>query len=442
MLRDLLLDCYRAAVAGADPVATTTEAIARLLPGTAEPLTILAVGKAAPAMAAAAVDACATLGLAPADGLVVGVAEAPAPHAALGTAVGDHPVPGRRSFGAAERLGAVVEGARGSGTVLVLVSGGTSSLLAAPVDGVDAHDLVRLHEALLASGADIRVMNTVRKRFARWAGGRLATALAPARVVCLLVSDVTGDDPAAIGSGPCVPDEATAASLRALLAREGLEHAVPQSLRDRLADDAPIETPKPGDPAFARVTVEVVLGNAQARHAAARRAHALGLGPVLVIDEPLVDDAALTGSRLAEELVRFREAGLADGQAHGPLACMIWGGETVVTLERGEAPPGGRCQELALAAALALDALGPRGEGIALLAAGTDGRDGTTPAAGAIVDARTVRAIVDAGRDPARDLDSHRAHDALAAAGALVQTGPSGTNVGDVVIGIVERRAD
>jgi glycerate 2-kinase len=440
MLRDLLLDCYHAAVAGADPAATTAEAVGRLLGGAEEPLTILAVGKAGPAMATAAVEACATLGLAPAGGLVIGVAEAPPPHPSLGTMVGDHPLPGPRSFAAARRLGELVERTRGRGTVLVLVSGGTSSLVAAPADGLDEADLVRLYEALLASGADIRVMNTVRKRFARWAAGRLAAALAPARVVCLLVSDVAGDDPAAIGSGPCVPDETTAASLRALLAREGLEHAVPQALRDRLGDDAPLETPKPGDPAFAHVTVEVVLGNAQARRAAARRARALGLAPVLVVDEPLADDAALTGSRLAEELVRFREAGLADGESHRPLTCMIWGGETVVTLDGTDAPPGGRCQELALSAAFALDALGPRGEGIALLAAGTDGRDGTTPAAGAIVDASTIPSIVGAGRDPRRDLDTHRAHDALAAAGALLQTGPSGTNVGDVVIGVAEVR--
>jgi hydroxypyruvate reductase len=189
----------------------------------------------------------------------------------------------------------------------------------------------------------------------------------------------------------------------------------------------------------------VILGNRDALEAAAATARSLGAAPVRVVGEPLLDDATFTAQRLVDELVRFREAGLLDAaSAENPdarFACMLWGGETTVRLGAGEPAPGGRCQELALAAADALQAEGDRGIGLTLLAAGTDGRDGNTDAAGAVVDATTWAAIVSDGRDPADDLAGHRSHDALDAAGALLRTGLSGTNVGDVVVGVVERSA-
>ena len=154
-----------------------------------------------------------------------------------------------------------------------------------------------------------------------------------------------------------------------------------------------------------------------------------------VVAEPLLDDATFTAQRLVDELVRFREASLPDGAP--TLGCMLWGGETTVRLGAGPPVPGGRCQELALAAAEALRSEGERGAGITLLAAGTDGRDGNTDAAGAVIDAMTWEAVRTAGRDPADDLAEHRAHNALDAVGALLRTGLSGTNVGDVVVGIV-----
>jgi hydroxypyruvate reductase len=157
----------------------------------------------------------------------------------------------------------------------------------------------------------------------------------------------------------------------------------------------------------------------------------------------LLDDATFTAQRIVEELVRFKEASLPDATRaeHGGarFACMLWGGETTVRLGAGEPAPGGRCQELALAAADALRAEGDRATGLTLLAAGTDGRDGNTDAAGAIVDAATWDAVVVAGRDPATDLADHRSHEALDAVDALLRTGLSGTNVGDVVVGLVER---
>jgi hydroxypyruvate reductase len=298
-----------------------------------------------------------------------------------------------------------------------------------------------MFEALLTSGADITVMNAIRKRFTRWGAGRLARALAPARVHCLIVSDVVGDDIPSIGSGPCAPDSRTSADVAALIDREGLEAYVPRALREMLASPtAASEPPAPDDPAFDRVECTVILGNRDALDAGARWAADHGVTPVRVVAEPLIDDATFTAQRIIDELVRYREASVPDESSESPrFACMLWGGETTVRLGAGETTPGGRSQELALAAADALRSEGERGVGLTLLAAGTDGRDGNTDAAGAVVDATTWDTIVDAGRDPADDLAEHRSYAALDAVGALIRTGLSGTNVGDIVVGIVER---
>jgi glycerate-2-kinase len=192
------------------------------------------------------------------------------------------------------------------------------------------------------------------------------------------------------------------------------------------------ETPKPGDAAFARVTLELIASNGLALEAAARRAAELGLAPV-VAETPLAGEASTTGASVAAALLQnCGRVGIT--QPARQRRCFIWGGETTVTL--GDAPPGlgGRCQELALAAARTLEGAPP---GLALLAAGTDGRDGPTDAAGAIVDGGTWRAVSNAGRDPAHDLSAHDAYRALDAAGALVRVGLTGTNVMDVVIGVV-----
>jgi hydroxypyruvate reductase len=221
-----------------------------------------------------------------------------------------------------------------------------------------------------------------------------------------------------------------------MIERDGLEPFVPRALRDVLEDEASSDQPPPPDgPLFRNVQTSVILGNRDALDAAAAAAKSLGADPVRVMREPLIDDATFTAQRLVDELVRFREADLT-----GPgVACMIWGGETTVRLGAGEPVPGGRCQELALAAADALHAEEERGDGITLLAAGTDGRDGNTDAAGAVVEATTWDAIHAVGRDPSNDLAEHRAFDALGAVDALLRTGLSGTNVGDVVVGVVER---
>jgi hydroxypyruvate reductase len=385
-------------------------------------------------MARAAVAVLTERGSAPAGGLVVAPAAGPPPHPSLLLVAGDHPEPGPGSRAAAEALAGAAAAVRPGDEVWVLLSGGTTSLVGAPAEGVEPADLASLYTLLLGSGLDIAAMNRVRKRFSRWGGGNLARALAPARVRVYVVSDVIGDDLSSIGSGPLVPDTATAADVRALLERAGLWGRIPPALRSRLVaverGEMP-ETPKPGDAAFAHVTLELIASNRLALEAAARRAAELGLAPV-VTEVPLAGEASAVGASVAAALLQDCAIRTIPQPEAGALRCLIWGGETTVTL--GDIPGlGGRCQELALAAAkLLANAPGD----LALLAAGTDGRDGPTDAAGAIVDAGTWRAIVNAGRDPARDLAAHDAYRALDAAGALLRPGLTGTNVMDVVIGI------
>jgi len=425
------LDIYQAALAAAVPGPILTRAL------TLEPVSdrvwIIALGKAAAAMAEAAVHVLENRGHAPAGGLVISAERNDPPHRTLSVVVGDHPEPGAGSLEAAGALDRLVVQIPAGDTVWVLLSGGTTSLVGAPQAGISPRDLTSLYARLLRSGLDIKAMNMVRKRFTRWSGGRLARSLSHAAAVrCFIVSDVIGDDLAAIGSGPCVADPARASDVRALLAQAGLWDGLPTALRDHIGaierGELP-ETPKPGDPAVERVPNLVIASNRLALQAAAARGHELGLTPEIAAT-PLSGDAAAAGDRIARQLT-------ADGTGptanQGAARCVILGGETTVTMGNA-AGLGGRCQELALAAARALDG---SGTGVVLLAAGTDGRDGPTDAAGAIVDGTTWRRIAAAGRNPQRDLDDHNSHAALAAADALVRTGPTNTNVMDVVIAIV-----
>ena len=399
----------------------------------------MALGKASLPMAAAAVSHLRECGVQPAGGLVVSPAHAPAPHPRVPLVVGDHPEPSAGSRSAAEALERAASAVGTEDEVWVLLSGGTTSLIGAPVDGVSPSDLTALYGLLLGSGLDITAMNRIRKRFSRWGGGRLALALAPARVRCYVVSDVIGDDLASIGSGPLVPDPVTAVDVRGMLEAARLWDRVPASTRALVAaavrGEMP-ETPKPGDQAFARVTLELIASNRLALEAAAGRAAELGLTPK-VSEEPLAGEAAAVGASVAATLLQHCVSpGIPQPEENGAVGrreCLIWGGETTVTLGHVPAGLGGRCQELALAAAREL---GGAPEGVALMAAGTDGRDGPTDAAGAIVDGGTWDAVRAQGRDPARDLAAHDSYRALDAAGSLLKPGLTGTNVMDLVIGV------
>ncbi|HUR96140.1 MAG TPA: DUF4147 domain-containing protein [Gemmatimonadales bacterium] len=429
------MELYAVATAAVNPVPALVNRLQRLDRRPATSPWVFALGKAAMPMAQAAVDTLSGWGLAPAGGLAVPPSAGPLPHPVIAVVAGDHPEPGVSSLAAAGALGEATARVAPQDEVWVLLSGGASSLLAAPVEGITPTDLTSLYTQLLGSGLDITAMNRIRKRFSRWGGGRLARALAPARVRVFVVSDVIGDDLASIGSGPCVPDPTTAREVRLTLQEAGLWARIPAAARSIvLASESGemAETPKPGDQAFARVTHELIASNRLALEAAADRAAELGLAPE-VAEAPLAGEAATTGASVAATLLQnCGQTGIT--QPRTERRCFIWGGETTVTL--GDVPPGlgGRCQELALAASRAL--MGAP-DGVALLAAGTDGRDGPTDAAGAIVTGTTWEAMSSAQRDPARDLAAHDAYRALEAAGALVKVGLTGTNVMDVVIGIV-----
>jgi glycerate-2-kinase len=432
-----VLEIYQAAVAGAAPGPATARAIDALQIDRSRRIWIFAIGKAANGMAAAAVTSLLRSLHSIVGGVVVTAEAEPSPYPTLVAMRGDHPVPGRNSFAAAAKIEEVARGRRGSDVVLVLLSGGASSLIAAPLRGMNEADLVSLYELLLGSGLDIVSMNAVRKRFSRWAAGRLALALAPAATHCLAISDVPDDNMAVIGSGPCVPDTTTVNDVLAILRHAKLYDRIPQTHRDYLtavSRGALPETPPKSHPAFAHVSARVIGDNRGALEAAAHAARERHLD-VDVVGARLAGEASSCGVAIAEQLVAARNGG------HGD-RCILWGGETTVTLGAHEGSPasGGRCQELALAAARVLAERAPNGDGaarITLLAAGTDGRDGATDSAGAIVDAGTWPAIADAGRDPARALTEHESHAALEAFNALIPRQQTGTNVNDVVVGLV-----
>lgn len=431
--RDLLIDLYRAATDAAAPGPALAARLGAVEIDQDRPIWILALGKASLPMASTAVEALSSRRRTPQGGLIVAPSEGQSPHPALELVKGDHPEPGLHSLAAAEAVSRLTSQVGAADEVWVLLSGGTTSLIGAPEPGITPAELTAIYALLLGSGLDITAMNRIRKRFSRWGGGKLARALAPARVRVYIVSDVIGDDLASIGSGPCVPDPTSASEVRALLEAAGLWSRIPESARQVVASTASgktAETPKPGDQAFARVTLEVVASNRLALEAAAKRAAELGLAPK-VVETPLAGEASTAGASVAASLLN-NCVRLQIPQPSRP-ACVIWGGETTVTL--GEKPTGlgGRSQELALAAARALEGAS---NGIALLAAGTDGRDGPTDAAGAVVDGGTWSGIKTRGRDPARHLATHDAYPALDAVGALLRPGLTGTNVMDIVIGI------
>jgi hydroxypyruvate reductase len=446
--RDLLIQLYDAALAGAATGPVTVRGVESLGIPRDRRVWVFAFGKAAHGMTAAAVSALQRSLNQIAGGLIVAPNEGRSPYGTIAVMQGDHPVPGRRSFAAAQRIGEIAARMKSGDVALVLVSGGATSLIAAPLRGMTEPELTQLFETLLASGLDIGAVNTIRRRFSRWGGGRLALAIAPAAAHCLAVSDVPGDDLATIGSGPSVPDPSTADDVLDILEQAKLLDRIPKSFH-RYATDvsrgAEPETPKGGHPAFAHGTARVIGNNRGALDAAAERARALGAAAVYVVDAPLVGEAAPRGEAVARWLIELRDKNPAPGVPGAPRVA-IWGGETTVTLRdsnvrRGATPatpPGGRCQELALAAARALHEAGERGHGISVLAAGTDGRDGTTDAAGAFVDARTWSAIQNAGLDPANALAHHASNGALAAVNTLFSPGATGTNVMDVVIGVLE----
>jgi hydroxypyruvate reductase len=387
---------------------------------------VVGMGKAGGAMAAAVEDAW---GDRIADGLVVVKDGCAVPTRRIRLVEAGHPVPDARGAAAASEIRALAGRAGLDDLLLVLISGGGSALAPAPAPPISLVDKQQVTRLLLAAGATINEINAVRKHCSLLKGGQLARAAAPARTHALVLSDVIGDPLDVIASGPTVPDASTFADALAVLDRFGIQGAAPSSIVDRLErgvrGELP-ETPKPGDPLFERVSADVIGNNALVVDAAAAHARRLGLQPH-VVTRALAGEARAAAADLVD-LARRVRAG------HGPVtppACLIAGGEVTVTV-RGQGS-GGRCQELALAGALGLDG----GSGVTLLAAGTDGSDGPTDAAGAVVDGQTASRAREQGVDPRARLDDNDSHAVLASAGDLLVTGATNTNLLDLYLVIV-----
>jgi glycerate 2-kinase len=340
-----------------------------------------------------------------------------------------HPTPDEASVRAAERTLGLVATARPHDFVLVLLSGGASALWAAPAAGLTLEAKTGLTRGLLKCGADIHEMNTVRRHISRIKGGRLRKAT-PAPMLTLAISDVPGDDPATIGSGPTVPDPTTLADARTVLAKrrpamEALGLAVPATVTAALADPAN-ETPKPGDPAFASAEYRIIATPAASLAAAAAVARRLGYEVIELGD-------AVTGE--ARDVARAHAALAREAKAAGRRAAIISGGELSVTVHNRDGR-GGRNQEYALALALALDGAA----GISALAADTDGIDGGT---GQVTD--PAGATIDGGMlararhlDAQKFLDNNDATSFFEAAGGLIVRGPTHTNVNDFRVILVD----
>ena len=420
-LRQSARAIFEAALAAADVRPLVRRALAAVQPPETGRLIVVGAGKASGAMAAAVEEAWGdrvTGGLvAVKDGYV-------APTSRIRLAEAGHPVPDERGAAAARRIRALVEAATADDLVMVLLSGGGSALTPAPAPPVTLADKQAVTRLLLAAGANINQLNAVRKHCSLLKGGQLARAAAPARVHALLLSDVIGDPLDVIASGPTAPDESTFAEALGILDRLGVRDRAPRSVIERLESGARgqvPETPKADDPLFDRVS-NVVIGNNQlVVDAAQRKAAELGFA-AHVLTRSLEGEAR-------EAAKRFVELGRSIRAGRGPVAapaCLIAGGETTVTV-RGRGT-GGRCQEFALAAALEMEGL----EGVLILAAGTDGTDGPTTAAGALADGESCRRTREQGYDAAARLTDNDSHPLFAALGDLVTTGPTNTNLLDL----------
>lgn len=432
MLRRQARQIYEAGLEAADPAHLLPRFLAAegrtvLIDGTPVPLGpggrvfLLAAGKAAPAMAE---KALALLGPLVAGGLAVHrdpleTARLPLPLLRAG-----HPLPDVNSVRAGERFLRICAGAGHGDLVILLVSGGCSALLESPAGRLTLEDLRRTSELLLRSGADIGEINVVRAHLSRIKGGRLARAAAPARFASLLLSDVVGDDPAVIGSGPGVPQVGTFGRALSVLEEHGLRRALPRAVLRHLLEGAAgaVEgAPQPGDPCFENTLARVIGGNRDALAGAAAKANAMGFR-VSVGDEPVTGEARHAAGFVARWL-STRSPG------DGPVFCRLSGGETTVTLTAVHGT-GGRNMELALAA---VPLLAGHPESL-LLSAGTDGSDGPTAAAGAVADHTTLSRAGSLDLDYRRALDRHDAHTFFSGLDGLVVTGPTGTNVGDLQV--------
>lgn len=381
---------------------------------------LVAIGKAAGAMLDAAAEVVGS------DGEAVAVTPRgyPGAHGGLRTLFGDHPVPGRDSFRAGRALLDLVRGAEPEDLFIFLISGGGSAVAEVPAVTLTPEDIARTTELLLGSGAPIGAMNAVRRHLSRLKGGQLGAATAPGRFVTLALSDVVGDAPEDIASGPTAPDPSTYRAALAAMNRFDLRSRLPLRVVHHLSEGARgilAETPKPDDARFRHAPFVLIGSNRLALRAAARAATSLGYR-ARTIDRPIAGPTRSASLRFARTLLAGRD--------RLPRA-LLGGGETTVVL--GPRPGrGGRNQEFALCAARVA-----AGHNVVILSAGTDGIDGPTEAAGGWVDGATWRRSPTLGVDIPRALARHASYDALGRLGSLLTTGPTGTNVMDLHVGLL-----
>jgi glycerate 2-kinase len=409
---ELLRAIFGAAVAAADPRLVLKENLPERPAGR---VVVVGVGKSAALMAAVVEEAWADV---PLEGVVVTRYGHAVPTRRIEVIEAAHPVPDEASARGAARILAAVRGLGPADFVLALISGGGSALATLPAAGLTLADKQAVNRALLASGATIQEMNTVRKHLSAFKGGRLAAAAHPARLLALAISDVPGDDPAVIASGPTVPDPTTFAEARAILARYRI--TPPPAVAARLAAETD-ETPKPGS--LPHAGFRLIATPAMALASAARKAAEAGISP-LILGDALEGEAREMGTVMAGIASSVR----AHGQPIAPPAVLLSGGEATVTIGAGPAGRGGRNTEFLLSLAVAL---GGR-PGIWAIAGDSDGIDGTEDAAGALIGPDTLARARAAGLDARAMLARHDSYSLFATLGDLVQTGPTLTNVNDI----------
>lgn len=408
--RGVLHRLFDAALAAADPARCL---VPHLPPPPAGRTIVVGAGKAAAAMAKAVEEAWPG----PLDGLVVTRYGHALPCRRIEVVEAAHPVPDEAGQRAARRILDLVQGLTADDLALCLISGGGSALLALGAGDVTLADKQAVAKALLRSGANITEMNCVRKHLSAIKGGRLAAAAAPARIVSLLISDVPGDDPSVIASGPTVPDPTTYEDARAVLAKYGIEP--PPAVAARLAGTAE-ETPKPGDERLAGATTILVARPQESLEAAARVARDAGITPIILGDaiEGEAREVARVMAGIARQVARH-------GQPAGAPAVLLSGGETTVTVKgKGR---GGRNAEFLLALAVALDGQA----GIHAIACDTDGIDGTEDNAGCLLGPDSLARARSLGIDAKARLADNDGYGFFSALGDLVVTGPTLTNVND-----------
>jgi glycerate-2-kinase len=341
-----------------------------------------------------------------------------------------HPVPDKNGFLATDRILQIARSAGSNDLIICLISGGGSALLPDCPEGISQSDLSELNNLLVKSGADINEINIVRKHVSEVKGGRLAAAAYPARLISLIISDVPGDSPGSIASGPTCPDSSTYSDAIEIIRRYKLWDKIPATVMnflDRGAEGFISESPKPGDPVFDKVSNYIIGTNKTALSGCKAECEALGINSV-VLENILTGNAADAGKNIVHHLLDLKN----DTSVKKPLAVLM-GGETTIAVT-GEGI-GGRNQHLALNCATLIE----KYDGITLLAAGTDGNDGPTDAAGAIVDSDTVRKALEMDADPFKYLKNFDSYNFFRIAGGHIITGPTMTNVMDIMVVLISQ---